>query len=131
MPFDRCAVNYRLFSCTLCNQSYFWVDEILLLEDAIAPPISKSTHTVVVGLEKEGDLNGKGFYRGTLRNGVLRSSDKGQKHPASPEHRSGSVPFECCQGEIPDRSRELFRRGFCCLSGAYYYAPRIDALLVI
>jgi len=59
---------------------------------------------VILGSEKEGDLNGKGFYRGTLRNGVLRSSDKSQKHPARPEHRSGSVPFERCQGEIPDRS---------------------------
>jgi hypothetical protein len=68
--------------------------EILLLEDAIAPPISKSTHTVVVGLEKEGDLNGKGLNRGTLENGVLRGSDKGPKHPASPKHRSCSAPFK-------------------------------------
>ena len=70
--------------------------EILLLEDAIAPPISKSTHIVVVGLEKEGDLNGKGFYRGTLQNGVLRGSDKGSKYPASVEHRSSSAPFKRC-----------------------------------
>jgi hypothetical protein len=52
------------FHVLTCTQSYFWVGEILLLEDTIAPPISKSTHIVVVGLEKEGDLNGKGFYRG-------------------------------------------------------------------
>jgi hypothetical protein len=31
-------------------------------------------------IEKEGDLNGEGFYRGTLRNSVLRGSDKRQKH---------------------------------------------------
>jgi hypothetical protein len=50
----------------LCTQSYFRVGEILLLEDAIAAPISKSTgHTVAVGLEKESDLNGKAFNRGT------------------------------------------------------------------
>ena len=91
--------------------------EILLLEDAIALLISQSTHTAVVSLEKEGDLNGKGFNRGTLRNGALRGSDKGPKHPASPEHRSSSVPFERCPGEIPDRSRELFRGGLRCLSG--------------
>ena len=100
--YESCAVSplYVL----LCTKSYFWVGETLLLEDAIAPPIGQSTHTVILGSEKEGDLNGKGFYRGTLRNGVLRSSDKSQKHPARPEHRSGSVPFERCQGEIPDRS---------------------------
>ena len=93
--------------------------EILLLEDAIALLIGQSTHTAVVSLEKERDLNGKGLNRGTRRNGALRGSDQSPKHPTSPEHRSGSVSFECCQGEIPDRSGELFRRGFCCLSGAY------------
>ena len=67
--------------------------EILLLEDAIAPPISKSIHTVVVGLEKEGDLNGKGLNRGTQRNGSVPGSDKGPKHSASPKHRSSSAPF--------------------------------------
>src|SRR5215208_1318797 len=107
----------------LCTKSYFWVGEILLLEDAIALLISQSTHTAVVSLEKEGDLNGKDFNRGTRRNGPLRGSNQSPKHSASPEHRSGSVSFERFQGEIPDRSRELFRRGFCCLSGTYCYAP--------
>ena len=32
----------------LCTKSYFWVGEILLLEDAIAPSIAQSTHTVVI-----------------------------------------------------------------------------------
>ena len=71
--------------------------EILLLEDAIASPISKRTHTVIVSLEKEGDLNGKGLNRGTLRNGLLRGSHKGEKHPARPKHRSSSAPpFKRC-----------------------------------
>ena len=77
----------------------------------LAAPISKSTHTVVVGLEKEGDLNGKGLNRGTLENGSVHGSDKRSKHPASPKHRGSSAPFKRYQGEIPDRSRELFRRG--------------------
>ena len=88
----------------LCTKSYFWVAEILLLEDAIAPPISKSTHTVVIGLEKEGYLNGKGLNRVTRRNGPVHGSDKGPKHPASPKHRGSSAPFKRYQGEIPDRS---------------------------
>src|SRR5215204_4169431 len=78
----------------LCTKSYFWVGEILLLEDAIALLISQSTHTAVVSLEKEGDLNGKGFNRGTLRNGSLLGSDKRQKHPARPKHRSSAPPFK-------------------------------------
>ena len=45
VPFGGCAVTYRLFSCTLCTQSYFWVSEILLLVDAIAAPISQSSNT--------------------------------------------------------------------------------------
>ncbi len=84
------------FHALLCTQSYFWVAEILLLEDAIASPISKSTHTVVVGLEKEGDLNGKGFNRGTRGDGPVPGSDKGPEHPASPKHRSSSAPFKRC-----------------------------------
>ena len=78
----------------LYTKSYFWVGETLLLEDAIAPPIGQSTHTVVVGLEKEDDLNGKGFNRGTRRDGPVHGSDKGPKHPASPKHRSSSAPFK-------------------------------------
>ena len=70
--------------------------EILLLEDAIAPYISHSTHTAVVGLEKEGGLDGKGFNRGTLRNGALRDSGKGSKYPAGPEPRSSSASFKRC-----------------------------------
>src|SRR5829696_10375295 len=64
--------------------------EIFLLEDAIAP-LSIRVVIQVIGLEKEGDLNGEGFNRGTRRDGPLRGSGAGQKHPASPEHRSGSV----------------------------------------
>jgi hypothetical protein len=51
---------------------------------------------------KGGDLNGKGFNRGTRRNCPLRGSGAGQKHAAIPEHRSDSVPWQRCQGEIPD-----------------------------
>jgi hypothetical protein len=75
-------------------QIILWGNELLLLEDVLAPPIGQSTHTVVVGLQKEGALNGEGFYRGTLRNGVLRGSDKGPKHSARPQHRSSSAPFK-------------------------------------
>ena len=45
-------------------------------------------------LEKEGDLNGKGFYRGTYQNEVLHGSDKGPKYPASPKNRSSSASFK-------------------------------------
>jgi hypothetical protein len=62
--------------------------------DAIGPPISKGTPTVVVGLEIEGDPNGESFSRGIFRYGTLRSSNKGQKHPACPKRRSSSVPFK-------------------------------------
>ena len=96
--------------------------EILLLDDAIAP-LSIRVVIQVIGLEKEGDLSGKGFNRGTRRNGPLRGSNQSSEHPASPEHRSGSAPFERRQGEISDRPPEVFRRGFCCLSGTYCRAP--------
>src|SRR5215208_330468 len=51
---------------------------------------------------KGGDPYGKGFNRGTRRNGPLRGSCAGQKHPASPENRSGSVPWQRGSDEIPD-----------------------------
>src|SRR5215212_3444297 len=86
-------------------------------------PLSIRVVVQVIGLEKEGDLNGEGFNRGTRRDGPLRGSGASQEHPASPEHHSGSVPFKRCQGEIPYRSRELFRGGFCCLSGTDCHAP--------
>src|SRR5918993_4335496 len=75
-------------------------------------PLSVRVGIQVVSLEKEGDLNGKGFYRGTRRDSPVHGSDNGPKHPARPEHRSGSVPFERYEGEIPDRSRGFFRGGF-------------------
>jgi hypothetical protein len=56
--------NLLFLYVVLCTQSYFWVGEIVLLEDAIAFPISKSKDSGC-GLEKEGDLDGKSFNRGT------------------------------------------------------------------
>src|SRR5829696_3291229 len=63
--------------------------------------------------KKGGDLSGKALDRSTRRYSPLHGGSTGPKHSAGPEHHTGPLPCKRCQGEIPDRSRRLFRRGSC------------------
>jgi hypothetical protein len=53
-------------------------------------------------------ISSKDFYRGSLQNGPLRGSGAGQKHPASLEHRSGSLPWQRGWVKFPIEPEDFF-----------------------